>query len=141
MRSRLMIAVAITFLAALVSSPMIRRSRMTDKPEVSSTQSKPRAQRKKIQPDLPGTINGALDPASIPDTVSFELLMRSFGDYPSEAAFKDFGLNADQVTNVLSYAQSFQQVMSTMDEAARVLRRSGSNPKELAKLQKQKRIS
>ncbi|HEX3146302.1 MAG TPA: hypothetical protein VHQ64_20170, partial [Pyrinomonadaceae bacterium] len=45
----------------------------------------PPAKRKPLQPDLPGTIDGAADPASIPDLIAFELFMRSIADYPSAA--------------------------------------------------------
>src|SRR2546423_3548812 len=87
---------------ALIASPLFIASSSRKAP-AASTPSQPQAKRKQLQPDLPGTINGASDPASIPDTIAFELFMRSRGDYPSQSAFKDFGLNPDQVANVLSY--------------------------------------
>ena len=76
MRSRLAIALAITLTLTLASLLLVARSRRMT---VTANASKPQAtrQRKKIQPDLPGTINGATDPASITDTVAYELFMRS----------------------------------------------------------------
>lgn len=133
---------AVLFVVAaitLVAAPFLHSVRSsTNSGPVVATKQQPQVKRKTLQPDLPGTLAGATDPASIPDTIAFELFMRSIADYPSEAAIKDFDLNSDQATNVLSYVQSFEDVLSKMDRSARTLRSSGKNPNALAKLQKQK---
>ncbi len=75
-------------IAVVASSLFIARS---TKSSTAPNTPGPQNKRKRIQPDLPGTINGADDPASIPDAVAYELFMRSISDYPSAAAFKDSG--------------------------------------------------
>jgi hypothetical protein len=69
----------------------------------------PQAQRKELKPDRPGTINGATDAASIPDTVAFELFMRSMAEFPCEAAFQKAGLDVEQMIRALSYLQTFKK--------------------------------
>lgn len=127
--------VVFAIIALAGSSLFIVRSNIGS---TTTTGASPQVKKKKIQPDLPGTIDGASDPWSIPDVVAYELFMRSIADYPSVAVLKDSGLNEDQITNVLHYAESFEATISTMDRAARELKASGSANAQLAKLQKEK---
>src|SRR5690242_17631730 len=129
-------------LIALIVTASIVFPFVAVKPHGTPSQGKktptPQATRKKPQPDLPGTISGAFDPASISDTVALELFMRAISDYPSPAQFKDFNLDDEQIANVLGFVQSFEQTLSQMDQAARMLRSLERNPDALAKLEKKK---
>jgi hypothetical protein len=91
MRVRFTIFLTLTLIVALVSSTVLQ-NRTNARVETKSNQAKPQAKRKPIQPDLPGTVSGATNPEAIPDTVAFELFMRSIADFPSENVFKDADL-------------------------------------------------
>jgi len=104
----------------------------------SQTKSNPQIKRKPIQPDLPGTVSGASNPEAIPDTIAYELFMRSIADYPSEFVFKDSGFSGDQIANLLSYVRSFELVIATLDQAARHIKGARRGTDKLAQLQKQK---
>lgn len=107
-------------------------------PAVSANQSTPKVKRKTIQPDLPGTISGASNPEAIPDTIAYELFLRSIADYRPEAALKDTGLNDDQIVTLLSYIHSFEAVIGTLDYGARHAKTSGRGVDRLGQLQKQR---
>jgi hypothetical protein len=83
-------------------------------------------------------VSGATNPEAIPDTIAYELFMRSVADYPSEYVFKDSGLSEDQIANLLSYVRSFELVIGTLDHAARHVKATRRGTDKLAQLQKQK---
>lgn len=103
-----------------------------------ATQNTPQVKRKPLQPDLPGTVSGASNPEAIPDTIAYELFMRSIADYPSERAFNDAGLTGDQIANAMAYLSSFQNAMSLFDQNARMIKKSGRGGDKLGQLQKKK---
>jgi hypothetical protein len=137
MRIRFTVFLTLTLIVALVSSTVLQ-NRTNARVETKSNQVKSQVKRKPIQPDLPGTVSGATDPEAIPDTVAFELFMRSISDYPSESVFKDAGLRGDQIRNALNYVQSFELAMSLFDRDARKIKGSRSGTDRLAQLQKKK---
>jgi hypothetical protein len=137
MRIRFTVFLTLTLIVALVSSTVLQ-NRTNARVETKSNQIKPQVKRKPIQPDLPGTVSGATDPEAIPDTVAFELFMRSIADYPSESVFKDAGLRGNQINNALNYVQSFELAMSLFDRDARKIKGSRSGTDRLAQLQKKK---
>ena len=122
---RLRLLVSLILIAVLVSSSALLQRRTTAKATESASQNTPQVKRKTIQPDLPGTVSGASNPEAIPDTVAYELFMRSIADYPTETIFKDAGLNGDQIANAMAYLSSFQNAMSLFDDGARLIKRSG----------------
>ena len=109
MHARLL--VSLTLICALVYLP-------------SASQKPPQVKRKLILPDLPGTVNGTSNPEAIPDTVAYELFMRSIADYPSENLFIEMGLHGNQITNALNYVQSFELAVSLLDQGARTIKGS-----------------
>src|SRR5947209_18666692 len=48
---------------------------------------------KTIRPDLPGTIDGSVNPAGIPDSIAYELFLRVLGKHDSTAFARRVGLN------------------------------------------------
>jgi hypothetical protein len=116
---RLRFIMALTLIITLVSLPTILQNKTTATATASASQNTPQVKRKPIQPDLPGTVSGATNPEAIPDTVAYELFMRSVADYPSEYVFKDSGFSGDQITNLLSFVRSFEIVIGALDHAAR----------------------
>src|ERR1041385_6046464 len=128
------IAVALTGLIVFPfifarSSPRVRTAIVPDQPQ---------AKRKELKPDRPGTISGATDAASIPDTVAFELFMRSRAEFPSADAFQKAVLDGDEIARALSYLQTFEKKLSAMDQAARELRFTRRSPAELSTLERQR---
>jgi hypothetical protein len=121
-----------------MSLATVFQSRTTAKATVSASQKTSGVQRKPIQPDLPGTVSGANNPEAIPDTVAFELFMRSIADYPSENVFRDAGLHGDQIKNALGYVQSFELAMSLFDQEARRIKGLRRGTDKLPQLQKKK---
>ena len=71
MQVRFTVVLTLTLILALVSLTVLR-NQTNARVESKSNQAKPQVQRKPIQPDLPGTVSGATDPAAIPDTVAYE---------------------------------------------------------------------
>lgn len=98
---RLRLLTTLTLITTLVSISTVLQSRRTAKATAAASQTSPQVKRKPIQPDLPGTVSGATNPEAIPDTVAYELFMRSVADYPSENVLKDVGLHGDQIKNAL----------------------------------------
>lgn len=139
---RLRLTLILTLITVLVSISAILQSRTTAKATASetckATQNTPQVKRKPLQPDLPGTVSGASNPEAIPDTIAYELFMRSIADYPSERAFNDAGLTGDQIANAMAYLSSFQNAMSLFDQNARMIKRSGRGGDKLSQLQKKK---
>src|SRR5215213_4553797 len=135
---RLRLLIILTLITALISLPMILQSRTTVKATTFTSENTPQVKRKSIQPDLPGTVNGATNPEAIPDTVAYELFMRSIADYPPERIFKDAGLAGDQIANAMAYLSSFQNAMSLFDQNARMIKKSGRGVDKLSQLQKKK---
>src|SRR5688572_24730750 len=137
MRVRFTIFLTLTLIFALVSSTVLQ-NRTNARVEAIRNQVKPQVKRKPIQPDLPGTISGASNPEAIPDTVAYELFMRSIADYPSENVFKEMGLESDQIRHALHHLQSFESVMTLFDRGARDIKSSRSGTDKLAQLQQKK---
>jgi hypothetical protein len=135
---RLRIIVVLTLIAALAPFSTVFQSRTTAKATCSANQKPIQVKRKAIQPDLPGTVSGATNPEAIPDTVAYELFMRSIADYPSEYVFKDSGLSEDQIANLLSYVRAFETVVGSLDHGARQVKRTRRGTEKLAQFQKQK---
>lgn len=135
---RLRLLVALTLISSLVSLSTVLQNRTTAEATASVTQNKPKVQRKQIQPDLPGTVSGTSNPEAIPDTIAYELFMRSVSDYPSDYVFKGSGLTDAQTETLLNYVRSFETVIGTLDQAARDIRREQRGADKLAQLQKQK---
>jgi len=137
MRVRFTVFLTLTLILALVSSTVFQ-NRTNARVETKSNQVKAQVKRKPLQPDLPGTMSGATNPEAIPDTVAFELFVRSIADYPSDNVFKDAGLHGDEIRNALNYVQSFELGMSLFDQEARTIKGSRSGTYKLAQLQKKK---
>ncbi len=135
---RLRLIVALTLIAALVFLSTFFQNRTTAKTTCSTNQKASQAKRKPIQPDLPGTISGASNPEAIPDTVAYELFMRSIADYPSASVFKDSGLTEDQIANLLSYVSTFETVIGSLDHGVRQVKRTRRGTEKLAQFQKQR---
>jgi hypothetical protein len=135
---RLRLTVALTLIAAVVCLSIVFQNRTTAKVSVSPNNNPVQVKRKPLQPDLPGTVSGATNPELIPDTVAYELLMRSIADYPSENVFRDAGLQGDQITNALYNVQSFESAMSLFDQEARRIKSSRKGTEKLTPLQKKK---
>ena len=135
---RLRLIISLTLIAVLVSVSTVLQNRTTAKATVSTSPKTPQVKRKTIQPDLPGTVSGASDPEAIPESIAYELFMRSIADYPSESIFKDAGLTGDQITNAMAYLISFQNAMSLFDQEARKIKLSGRGGDKLSQLQKKK---
>lgn len=137
MRLRLITALTLILITTLMSASMIVQTGTTAKATASPSQNAPQVKRKPVQPDLPGTVSGATHPEAIPDTIAYELFMRSVADYPSEYLLKDLGLSRDHAANLLSFLQSFELVVGALDHATRYIRGTRRNI-ELVQLQKQK---
>src|SRR5215203_2743896 len=137
MHVRFTVILTLTLILALVSSTALH-SRTNARVEAISKPVKPQVKRKPIQPDLPGTVSGATNPEAIPDTVAYELFMRSIADYPYENVFSDAGLHGDQIRNAVNYVQSFELAMSLFDKEARRIKGSRSGTEKLSQLQKKK---
>src|SRR5688572_2977003 len=135
---RLRLLTTLTLIIILASISTILQSRRTAKATAFASQNSSQVKRKPIQPDLAGTVSGATNPVAIPDTVAYELFMRSVADYPSENVFKDAGLHCDQIKIALNYVQSFELAMSLFDQDARKIKASRSGADKLGHLQKKK---
>src|ERR1041384_7477528 len=135
---RLRSIISLTLIAVLASLSTVLQSRTTAKATISTSQKTPQVKRKPIQPDLPGTVSGASDPDAIPDSIAYELFMRSIADFPSESIFKEAGLTGDQIANAMAYLSSFQNAMSLFDQEARTIKMSGRGGEKLSQLQKKK---
>lgn len=139
---RLQIVVALTLIFSLVSLSTVLHSRTIAEATASPNQNTRKLERKMIQPDLPGTVSGTASPESIPDTIAYELFMRSISDYPSASLLQDIGLHDDQIANAMNYLSSFEQVISLFDREARSIKKAGNGSVKLKQLQrKEGRIS
>lgn len=130
--------VSLTLIAVLIPLATVLPNGMTVRATAPTIQNTQQVKRKPIQPDLPGTVSGASNPQAIPDTIAYELFMRSIADYPPETIFKDAGLTGDQIANAMSYLSSFQNAMSLFDQEARMIKKSGRGGDKLNQLQSKK---
>lgn len=74
-------------------------------------------QREAMKPDLPGTINGAINPSSIADNIAYELLFRALSKSSSPEFAKKAGLNGQEAKTLLDIADSFTEVLNQYDIA------------------------
>jgi hypothetical protein len=68
-----------------------------------------REQRRQLQPDLPGTVDGSASPSSIPDSVAYELFLRTLGRSASRELAERIGLEDANTDSLLSEANWFEQ--------------------------------
>ncbi len=90
-------------------------------------------QRETLRPDLPGTMDGALDPTAIPDEIAYELFARSLSKISSPEFAKKAGLNDEEAHNLLSIARSFDELMQQYDTELKT-----DNETKIASLQEQR---
>lgn len=77
----------------------------------------PRNQEKRVQLDLPGTIDGANEPSSIPDAIAYELFLRVLANGSSAGLAKKAGLNDQEASTLAGVAFSFNEVLGEYDRA------------------------
>lgn len=77
---------------------------------------------KKAQKDLRGTINGARNPAAIPETVAYEMLLRTLAERPSRGLLEKAGFNFNQTEALLREADQFYNSLAQLDKQARELK-------------------
>ncbi|MEK6406548.1 MAG: hypothetical protein AABN34_06255 [Acidobacteriota bacterium] len=68
-----------------------------------------REQRRQLQLDLPGTVDGSASPSNIPDSVAYELFLRTLGRSASRELAERVGLENANVDSLLSEASWFEQ--------------------------------
>ncbi|HST21037.1 MAG TPA: hypothetical protein VLR90_07965 [Blastocatellia bacterium] len=72
-------------------------------------------QREPLRSDLPGTIDGALDPTAIPDEIAYELFIRALSKSSSLEFAKKGGLNDQEAYNLLGSARSLDELLQQYD--------------------------
>ena len=70
-----------------------------------------REQKKVVQTDLPGTIDGSASPSNILDSVAYELFLRTLGRSSSRELAERVGLEDAATDSLLSEASEFEQVI------------------------------
>jgi hypothetical protein len=74
--------------------------------------------------DLPGTIDGSKDPASIPDHIAYELFLRTLGKNDSLAFANKVGLNEIETQRLLSEARLVEETIASLDNTVINLERN-----------------
>jgi|GEM_PF-1154662 len=85
-----------------------------------------RYQKKSVQIDLPGTIDGAINPSSIPDNIAYELFLGALGRSSSRKLAERVGLEDKKVDALLSEGRSFEGIITELEE---IIRRNSSELK------------
>lgn len=76
-----------------------------------------RNQGKPTQFDLPGTIDGSVNPSSIPDVVAYELFFRALAESSSLEFAKKVGLEHQWAQALLDTSRSFNELVDKFDSA------------------------
>ncbi|HSB11831.1 MAG TPA: hypothetical protein VLM38_20250 [Blastocatellia bacterium] len=76
-------------------------------------------QKKPAQFDLPGTIDGSVNPSGIPDNVAYELFLRALGESSSLEFAKKVGLEHQWAQALLDTSRSFNELVGKFDSAIR----------------------
>ena len=97
-----------------------------------------REQRRQLQPDLPGTVDGSASPSKIPDFVAFELFLRTLGRSASRELAQRIGLEDANTDSLLSEANSFEQIIPTFYKALHEATTSQQPAVRLDNLRKQR---
>lgn len=76
-----------------------------------------RNQDRVVQSDLPGTIDGAENPSSIPGNIAYELFLRALGESSSLEFAKKVGLEHKWAQALLDTSRSFNEIVDKYDSA------------------------
>ena len=76
-----------------------------------------RDQEKPAQFDLPGTIDGAIEPSAIPRNIAYELFLRVLGESSSIGIAQKAGLDDQEAKIALDMALSFIELLDQYDRA------------------------
>jgi hypothetical protein len=73
-------------------------------------------QRKTLQPDLPGTIDGSTNPAAIPEHIAYELFFRSLGKSSSLTLANKVQLNDVETDGLLREARLVEESITKIEQ-------------------------
>jgi len=77
------------------------------------------------RPDLPGTIDGSVNPASIPDSIAYEFFLRTLGTQGSMAFARRVGLNDSDTDSLIREENLVVETIAGLDNTLALL---GQNP-------------
>ncbi len=84
-------------------------------------------QKKVLQPDIPGTVDGSRKPTNIPDYVAYELLFRSLATSNSLTFAKKTGVRKEEAENLLREARTFGESISRLDAIYSQIKEQATN--------------
>jgi hypothetical protein len=70
-----------------------------------------------LKADLPGTIDGSIDPSGIPDAVAYQIFLRASSTSSSSEFIKKAGLDDQQAKTLLNLALSVVEILDHYDTA------------------------
>lgn len=70
-----------------------------------------------LKADLPGTIDGSIDPSGIPDAVAYQIFFRASSASSSPELIKKAGLDDEQAKTFLDLGHSVVEILDDYDTA------------------------